>query len=141
MWRSSRDKDKTAGIVAELARLNMRHRPRAVVCDGYGPASSLIPKLEDAGVQVTTYTAGEYTRACGRFVDLVREKQLRHVGSLELAHAVRNSRTRPLGDSWAWSRKNREGNISPLVSATLAVDAAVVGVGTSVYDSRDMVTV
>jgi hypothetical protein len=42
------------------------------------------------------------------------------------AHAaIRIARTRPLGDAWAWSRKNSTGNISPLVSATLALSAAV----------------
>ena len=133
------DQDKTFGIVAKLVELNQKLRPKAIVCDGYGPAASLIPKLQEAGVDVTTYTAGEYTQACGRFVDLVREKQLRHLGSTELAAAIRNSRTRPLGDSWAWSRKNSEGNIAPLVAATLAVDAAVVGVGSSVYDEREMI--
>ena len=115
------------------------HSPRAVVCDGYGPPASLVPKLEDAGVTVTTYSTSEYAQACGRFVDIVREKGLRHLGSPEIAGAVRVAQTRPLGDAWAWSRKLSDGNISPLVSATLAVDAAVVGVGSSVYDTRDMI--
>jgi len=42
-----------------------------------------------------------------------------------LAAAVRIAKPRPLGDAWAWSRKNSTGNISPLVSATLALSAAV----------------
>jgi hypothetical protein len=32
---------------------------------------------------------------------------------------------RPLGDAWAWGRRKSSVDISPLVAATLAVDAAV----------------
>lgn len=70
-------------------------------------------------------TAGEHAAACGRFVDLVDEKALRHLGSSELTGAIRAARTRPLGDAWAWSRKNSSANISPLVSVTLALSAAL----------------
>jgi hypothetical protein len=39
--------------------------------------------------------------------------------------AIHAARTRPLGDAWAWSRKNSSANISPLVSVTLALSAAL----------------
>jgi hypothetical protein len=35
--------------------------------------------------------------------------------------ALRGVEIRPLGDAWAWSRKNSNVDISPLVSATLAL--------------------
>jgi hypothetical protein len=34
--------------------------------------------------------------------------------------AIRGATTRPLGDAWAWSRKNSDVDITPLVSCTLA---------------------
>jgi hypothetical protein len=131
LWHIEVVEDRAGtGWVAErisqrLAELSSSHRPKAVVCDGYGPAASLIPAIEALGVEVTTVTAGEHAAACGRFVDLVEEKAIRHLGSSELTGAIRSARTRPLGDAWAWSRKNSTTNISPLVSVTLALSAAL----------------
>jgi hypothetical protein len=61
-------------------------------------------------------------------VDMVTEGTLVHMGSDELRDAVRGARSRPLGDQWAWSRKNSGVDISPLVAATLALGAAA-GIG------------
>jgi hypothetical protein len=69
-------------------------------------------------------TITEHAQACGQLVDLVTDRELVHLGSNELATAVRGARTRPLGDAWAWSRKNSAVDISPLVAATLALSAA-----------------
>ena len=131
LWHVEVVEDRAGtGWVAErisqrLAELTSSHRPKAVVCDGYGPAASLVPAIEASGVEVTTVTAGEHAQACGRLVDLVEEGAIRHLGSSELTGAIRSARTRPLGDAWAWSRKNSTANISPLVSVTLALSAAL----------------
>ena len=53
--------------------------------------------------------------------DTVDEKGLRHLGGLELRQAVKGATKRPLGDAWAWSRRNSTVDISPLVAATLAL--------------------
>ena len=55
---------------------------------------------------VEAVSASDHARCCGRFVDAVNEKQVRHLGSQELLNAIRGSKTRELGDAWAWSRKN-----------------------------------
>jgi hypothetical protein len=122
------DRGGTGWLAARVAELVRSHRPTKVVCDGYGPAASLIPAVEKLDVQVETLTAGEHGQACGQLVDLVEQKALRHLGSTEIATAVRSASTRPLGDAWAWSRRNSTANISPLVSATLALSAAVTSV-------------
>jgi hypothetical protein len=111
----------TGWIVDRLAELEDRHDPLAIVCDKFGPAGSLLAELENRGVPVATVTGTEYAQACGRFVDVVNQKGLRHLGSSELLTAIRGSKTRPLGDSWAWSRKTSQTDICPLVAATLAV--------------------
>ncbi len=98
--------------------------PVEFVCDGYGPAASLVAELAEAGVLVRTINAQEHSQACGVLLDLVEEQEVRHLGSLELLQAVRGARTRPLGDSWAWSRKSSSVDISPLVAATLALASA-----------------
>jgi hypothetical protein len=68
---------------------------------------------------------------CGRLVDMVVQAELAHLGSDELRDAIRGARSRPLGDAWAWSRKNSSVDISPLVAATLGLGAAA-GIGQSV---------
>ncbi len=128
----------TKWLLDRIPELVDRHDPTVIVCDGYGPSSALIAPLEALGIEVEAVSAQDHARACARFVDFVSEGELRHLGSSELAAAIRVARTRPLGDAWAWSRKNSTGNISPLVSVTLALSAAVehppFSGGVEVYD-------
>ncbi len=111
----------TGWIVPELERLVDRWRPLAVLCDPAGPAGSLIYRCEDAGVPVSPVAAGDHAKACGLLADSVVQEQLRHRGSAELVAALKGATRRPLGDAWAWSRKNSAIDISPLVAATLAL--------------------
>lgn len=119
---SRRGTDWLPGYLAERTR---RNRTTAVVCDSVGPAASVVPAVEAAGVQVETVSTGEYGQACGRFVDAIDEASFRYMPSVELAGAVRAAQTRPLGDAWAWTRRGSSSNISPLVSVTLALSAAM----------------
>lgn len=111
-------------IVPRLVELVGRHGPRASVCDGKGPAGSFLPSLEAAGVDVLAVTGTEYARACGLLVDAVTDGRLRHLATPELSAAVRRATKRPLGESWAWSRKGSGVDITPLEAATLAFWAA-----------------
>lgn len=115
----------TSWVPEYLAERVQRHRPTAVVCDAYGPASSLIPALENMNVEVQALTSAEHARACGQFVDAIEEGSLRYRPDDVLQNAVRSAATRPLGDAWAWSRRSSAGNISPLVSVTLALSTAM----------------
>lgn len=111
----------TGWLVPRLAQLRERWETIAVMADGTGPAGSLVHRCEDAGFGVETVSAAEHAKACGQLVDLVDQELLRHLGSDELASALRGAIRRPLGDAWAWSRKNSTTDISPLVAATLAL--------------------
>jgi hypothetical protein len=105
-----------------------------IVCDGIGPSASMVQSLRDAGLPVETVNSSEHGQACGRLVDLVAEGAVAHLGSDELRDAIRGARSRPLGDAWAWSRKNSSVDISPLVASTLALGAASgVGAGLQVF--------
>lgn len=117
-------KKGTGWLVEFLVDLSRRKNPLVFMCDGYGPAASLAGELHEAGVTVTTVSTSEHGQACGHLVDKVKQDELRHLGSVELASAIAGARTRPLGDAWAWSRKHSGVDITPLVSATLAVWAA-----------------
>lgn len=114
----------TGWAVDRLLELDEAHTPALIVCDEYGPAASLLPALKDAGVKVRGLNSTEHAQACGMFLDAAQQENLRHLGSLELRDAVRGAVARPLGDSWAFSRKNSHVDISPLVAATFAHWAA-----------------
>ena len=110
----------TGWIPERLAELVRKHQPALVLCDASGPAGSLLHDLQRLGVTVKTVTAGEHAQACGLLYDLVVEGRFHHLGSPELSAAIRGAEKRPLGDAWAWSRKNSATDISPLVALTLA---------------------
>jgi hypothetical protein len=114
----------TKQLTDRLLELAESHQPWSIVCDGYGPAASLVPFLVDKGLNIHTLNSGEHAAACGLMADAVTQKTLRHLGSPEVANAVRGAATRPLGDAWAWSRRNSTVDISPLVAMTLALHAA-----------------
>lgn len=115
----------TAGAVDRLAALWAAHQPFELLCDATGPAGSLIPELEARGLIVRTVTSTEHGQACGALFDAVDQGRIWHLGTSELAEAIRGAGERPLGDqAFAWSRKNSNADISPLVAVTLAAWAA-----------------
>ncbi len=114
----------TFWVVDRLVEVIERHQPSRVLCDGMSPAGSLIHELEQRDVEVTAVTAKEHGYACGMLYDAVAAGQVRHLPQPELDAAIQVATKRPLGDAWAWSRKNSSGDISPLVGCTLAFWAA-----------------
>lgn len=124
------DRRPGTGWMAErMQELRDVHRPRAVVCDGVSPCASLVDDLKGRGVAVDVLATRDFVRACGHLFDVVDQGRLRHLGTPELEVAVRGAATRPLVDSWAWSRKTSLVDISPLVAATLALWAVASGRG------------
>lgn len=109
----------TKWLPEELVRLVGEHKPVAVVCDPAGTAGGVLPKLD--AIDVVTVNAREHAQACGLLFDTVAQGGLRHLGSPELVAALDGAVKRPLGDAWAWNRKNSAVDISPLVAVTLAL--------------------
>lgn len=121
----------TGWCVDRLVEVVENQKPLAVIVDGGSSAYSLVPDLVAAlkakdllgGLfegEVTVIGAREHGQACGMLYDAVEQATLRHLGQLELSEATRGAVKRPLGEAWAWSRKNSSVDISPLVAATLA---------------------
>lgn len=109
----------TGWIVGRARELHDRHGGTWVV-DGSGPAGSLIPALEQAGLTVHPVTSRELIEACGSLYDAVIEGTVRIRRNPKLDEAAAGAAKRLVGDSWAWTRKNASADISPLVAVTLA---------------------
>lgn len=107
-------------IIERIAQLVDRYKPAAVVLDPSGPAGSLLSDLAELEIEPHLVSAREMAQACGAFHNDVINDRLRHTGQETLTSALRQAKTRPLGDAWAWSRRDSRGDISPLVAATLA---------------------
>jgi hypothetical protein len=117
-------KGGTAWVAPRVAEIVKKHKVEAI-CDGRGPAASLVPEVRDRGMEVQLLTSSEHAQACGQLMDGVERGAFRHLNDPDLNVAVRAACTRPLGDAWAWSRKDSNTNIAPLVAFTLAVSAAM----------------
>jgi hypothetical protein len=93
-----------------------------VVLDPSGPANTLTPDFEAAGVTVVPVTNREMGQACGAFFDAVTDrKDVTHANQPGLNSALGAAKKRPIGDAWGWHRKDVTTDISPLVAVTLAL--------------------
>jgi hypothetical protein len=117
-------KGGTAWVAKRVADISKKHKI-VVVCDGRGSARDLVPELRDLDVEVEQRTSTEHSQACGHLMDGVARQTFRHLDDPELNVAVRAAVTRPLGDAWAWSRKDSSTNIAPLVAFTLAISSVL----------------
>jgi phage terminase large subunit-like protein len=130
----------TGWVPDKVAELFAKNNIHSITCDPASPAAALIRPIENLGIEVFKVGPRDYAAACGAFYTAIEEGTIRHFGQDELDAAVRNAATRPLTDSWAWSRKNSISDISPLVAATLAVWQASANL-TSVYDERGVIAI
>lgn len=124
----------TDWVVARVLGLVEKWKPCAVLLDRKA-AGSLLDDLRAAGLAVVTLAGWdeqksgqvvatgmtEMEQACGGFYDAVTAGKLRHIGQPALNMAVDQARKRPLGDAWAWQRRDANTDLSPLVAVTLAL--------------------
>jgi hypothetical protein len=111
----------TAWLVDRVAELVEKWKPCAVVIDGRSAAASLLPAFAEAKIDIEVTSASDMAQACGAFFDAVVEDRLRHLGKDALTAAVKAATTRPLGEGFAWNRRNPNREISQLVAVTLAL--------------------
>ncbi|MDQ3432563.1 MAG: terminase large subunit [Actinomycetota bacterium] len=110
----------TGWVVERIRELSQTWSPCAIVVDAGGPAGSLIPEMEKAGLTIVSPKVREVAAACGQFYDAVTGQSLSHLDQAPLASALAGAKQRPLGDAWAWARRGTSVDLSPLVAATLA---------------------
>lgn len=107
-----------------------------VALDAGGPAASLIPALEEAGLTVIALPRSEVVQACGHMVDAVKAGLIAHLGDAALETAVTAARLRA-GEAYVFTR--RGGDISPLYAVTLAAWVVFSQQLRSVYEDRGLV--
>lgn len=122
----------TDWVVSRLVELKDKYKPVAIGFDNKGPIGSLLIDLQKVGIDGPENTdepkygnlaipgGQEFSSACIQFVDAVHQKAFRHRNQAELNRAIATGKTRKVGDSWAWDRFKSEGDVSPLLAATLA---------------------
>ncbi|MFE9497273.1 hypothetical protein [Streptomyces collinus] len=109
------------GWVAGFLQSTQRDlKPIATVIDSGSPAGSLITELKAKKVKLLLIGEKDIRMGCGMFLDRANNGTLMHVNQTALNDAVANARTRPVGDAFAWNKKNVEADITPLVAATNA---------------------
>jgi hypothetical protein len=111
----------TSWVVARCVELQERWTPVGFVIDQGGPAGSLIPEFEKAGLRVITPRVRDIGQACGMFFDSVADQTLTHRNQAPLRTALAAADRRSLGDAWAWARRGASADISPLIAVTLAL--------------------
>lgn len=96
--------------------------PAGIAAPGDGPARTIIDAMAGTNLADRTrvLTLAEYANACGEFLADAERVALGHDGTAQLAQAVADAVTRPMGDLWGWSRRNSKGPIDALVAATVA---------------------
>jgi hypothetical protein len=131
------DRRRGTGWVADrMAMLVQRWRPCAVVVDAGGPAASLVPGLEEAGIEMVKLSTRDVANAAGALYDAVAGRPapdpdtglvgrdprvLRHRDQPELNAAVAGALSRPLGSAWAWDQLRASVDISPVIGASNAL--------------------
>ena len=81
-------------------------------------AKALRPDLTKAGVEHNVLNRNEMGAACAAFQIAVTEHTLVHVAQTELSLAVRNAKTRMVGESEQWDRRDTAIDDSPLVACS-----------------------
>lgn len=114
-------------IPAWLTERAAKNKLHAVVAD---EMSGLIEKRKNGrwyvkGTDVLATPASAEGRdmavACAAVFDGVMSKTLRHTDQPQMNVALSVARKRPLAGAWAWNRKDAVSDITPIVSASLAL--------------------
>lgn len=118
-------KQGTEWLVPRLNELARRYRC-TIAHDTVGAAlveaESLNRLRPRPRVQPLAYK--DLSPGCARFMKDLLEGNLTHFDQPSLNEAARKAVKRPLGENgWAWTRRNSDGDIAPLVAATMALRA------------------
>lgn len=83
-------------------------------------AKALQPDLVKAGVEFETMTTGESAASCAAFQEAVKNGAVVHAGQPVLDKSIENAKTRRVGESEQWDRRDAKFDDSPLVACSAA---------------------
>lgn len=130
-WQIVDYRPGTEWLVDRIVELRDGLKPIAIAM-GRATAASLEVELEKHGIHrpekpdepargdLAVLTAAEMTASTGQALDVVRQGGVKHIGQQPLDAAVAGAKTREIGDTVAWSRKDASADISPLVAVSEA---------------------
>lgn len=130
-WQLVDYRPGTDWIIARLVELKAALDPVAIGM-GRGTYESLKTELTEAGIkepedaekpkrgELMVLTHVEMSAACGQTIDVVREAGARHLGQEPLSDAVRDTKVRRTTDAIAFSRRDGDSHISPIVTVSEA---------------------
>lgn len=103
--------------------------------DAAGPVASLAHELAPLGRRLVPVVGADMTKACGMFFDDVAESRLSVQRDRALDEAVAGARRKFVGDAWKWVRRDTTVDVTPLISATVALWVAEVNRPVNVADN------
>jgi hypothetical protein len=106
-----------SAVAAKVAELTQDQDIVEVALAG-APPKGLQPELTRLGVEFVTLSNTEMGAACAAFQEAVKDATVVHVGQPELDAAVANARTRMVGESEQWDRRDIKIDDSPLVAVS-----------------------
>lgn len=115
----------TSWVLDWFAAEDRARRYGSVVIDPVSGANSLVPELRRLGLKIIEVGVRQVAAGCGNFYDLATTHRLHHIDQTPLNVAVAGAKKRNLGDAWAWHRRDPSVDVSPLVAATLALQAHI----------------
>jgi hypothetical protein len=116
-----------AGWLADrLQELSERWRPAVIAYDQAGPALDIADAATRAGLELLGLKAREYAAACAGLLEALcaDSPAVRYRPHPALDAAAAAAVRRPLGDAWAWGRRQSSGSLAALTAMTVAVWAA-----------------
>lgn len=108
-------------IPGRMKELKDLWKPCGWGIDDRSAAGSLLPAINDLGMEIENASAADVARACMAFYTKVKEDGLRHQGAKPLADSVTAGIMRDLADGWAWDRRDMKSDIVQLMAVTLAL--------------------
>lgn len=117
--------DREPGVdwaASSLADLCQTYACLGIVVDKGGPAGTLVPALENEGLELIVPTTAELALAAQGFHDAAvgAPPRVRRPPDARLDAAVAAARRRPMGrDAWYWARPSN-GDVCPLTTVSLA---------------------
>ena len=116
--------EQGTGWVIEACQRAYADTGKPIIIDPKSPSSGVIDRLEAAGVPLQKINFTEFATGCVALQDDLHNERIRHLGQERLTAAVGKVAIRTFGESWVFSARASEIDITPLLAITCAAIGA-----------------